>query len=397
MAKLKNAANLTIKFLFEKYKNLAEKVKRNTSGFHALHSSLKWDHVDYTFKFSTELIVLVLSFIVIGTNLAGSNALKSMNSSNLFAKFLSYHPYNQKLYSQSIEVKNVVLDGNNFIHAASANVVLADLSSAPNDNSIIDNNSVVNPNPDSVRTLIADEIKTYTTVKGDTLQSIAKQFNISVNTIIWSNNLKGDSIKPGTDLVILPTDGVLHKVTNNDTLPDIAREFSANINDIISYNNLVDDSDINPGDLLIIPNGSVPAPKPKAKPAQSIANIVGNKIVYEPAPGDITEIGGQPHLFPVGQCTYYVAMRRNIPWGGNAKQWLANAAAYGAKIGRTPIVGAIMVSIEGRRDIRYGHVALVEQINGDNFMVSEMNYKGRGIVDQRWISVGSPTIKGFIY
>jgi len=177
-------------------------------------------------------------------------------------------------------------------------------------------------------------------------------------------------------------------------LPDIARKFNANINNIISYTNLVDDSDINPGDLIIIPGGTVAAQSLRKTRHLQLQNKVGNKIVYEPAPGDITEIGGDPHSFPVGQCTYYVARRRNVPWGGNAKQWLVNAAAYGAKIGNTPIVGSIMVSSENKR---YGHVALVEAVEGDNFMVSEMNYKGRGIIDQRWISMSSSFIKGFIY
>ena len=333
------------------------------------------DKIDYTFKFSTELIVFVLSFFVVAINFAGASRLQFVNNNSLLTKLLAYHPRNEKLYSETTAVQSVTLRDNGFIPSASAQVILAsDTGSGSGGNgsdSIITDNTIVNPNPDSVRTLITDQIKVYVTQPGDTLQSIAAKFNISTNTIIWANNLPNNTIKPGWDLVILPVNGVLHKVTNNDTLPDIAKRFNVDINNIISYNNLADENDINPGDLLIVPGGTVPAPKPTAKPKPAIANKVGNKIVYEPAPGDITEYGGGAHSFPWGQCTYYVARRRNIPWGGNARNWLTNASAYGAKIGKVPIVGAIVVTSESR----YGHVALVEQISGDNFLVSEMNYK----------------------
>jgi len=63
---------------------------------------------------------------------------------------------------------------------------------------------------------------------------------------------------------------------------------------------------------------------------------------------------------------------------------LVNAAAYGAKIGNT--LSSVQLWFQAKIK-RYGHVALVEAVEGDNFMVSEMNYKGRGIIDQRWISI----------
>jgi len=90
-------------------------------------------------------------------------------------------------------------------------VVLTSLDTTSTD-SIIDNNTIVNPNPDSVRTLIADEIKTYKTVKGDTLASIAKQFNISVKHNYLGKQFEQPIYQPGMDLVILPVDGVCIKL-----------------------------------------------------------------------------------------------------------------------------------------------------------------------------------------
>ncbi len=369
------------------------------------------DRIDYTFKFSTELVVFVLSFIIIGANFAGAAGLEHLNNNNLLAKLLSYHSnYNKSLYARQTSVSTIVTDSSSgLIPSADAQVVLAADQIAAAENSgnavsaqtnsvesanlqpdFINDNAIQKPNIDS-KTLILDQIRVYTTKSGDTLQGIADKYNISVDTIMWANNLHSQMIKPGWDLLILPTSGVLHKVTNNDTLPDIASKFHADMNTIISYNDLANASDINPGDVLIIPGGAVPAP-PKPKP--SIEFTVRGRTYYEPAPSEVENFSGARHMFPWGECTWYVAQRRNIPWGGNANMWLYNAASMGAKIGRTPIPGAILVTSESRR---YGHVAYVEKVEGDRFLVSEMNFYRFGRVDQRWLNLGYGAIRGFIY
>ena len=100
------------------------------------------------------------------------------------------------------------------------------------------------------------------------------------------------------------------------------------------------------------------------------------------------------HIFPYGYCTYFVAQKRGgVPWSGNAGTWLSGARSYGFATGGAPQVGAIMVTSESP----VGHVAYVEAVNGDIVTVSEMNYKGFGIVSSRTLSASSGVIKGFIY
>jgi LysM repeat protein len=319
------------KSVARKLKIVNQKINKHLNSFHALHSSLKMDRLDYTFKFSTELVVVTLSLIIVAVNVFGSSHLASAN--NLFTKLLAYHPdRNVSLYNKTTTIRTVIAQNNtSIIPSASAQVVLAsaDVQASAQTNtdspssSIIDNNTIEKENPDSVKNMIQDQIKVYDTVQGDSLQGIAQKFNISKQTIIWANNLKDEHIDPNWNLVILPVSGVLHKVTNNDTLPDIAKRYSVDINSIISYNGLQDESDINPGDLLIIPGGTVPTP-PKPKPA--VPHVIGgNKVVYEPAPGGIEDdYAGGNHIFPWGQCTYYASQKRNgVPWGGNAKNWLS--------------------------------------------------------------------------
>lgn len=98
--------------------------------------------------------------------------------------------------------------------------------------------------------------------------------------------------------------------------------------------------------------------------------------------------------FAYGYCTWYVANRRNIPWMGNAIDWWPNAGAYGYAEGALPAVGAVMVT----RESPIGHVAYVESVGGDgSWTVSEMNYAGWNIVDNRTIHPGGVPLVGFIY
>jgi hypothetical protein len=123
------------------------------------------------------------------------------------------------------------------------------------------------------------------------------------------------------------------------------------------------------------------APEPPA-PA-----IVTATLAAAPAPG------GARGNFPWGYCTWYVSTRRNIPWTGNAGAWYAAAKGLGFSVGATPQPGAIMVS----RESWIGHVAMVESVDGDSFTVSEMNFRGFGVVDQRRVRLGHVPLIGFIY
>ena len=132
------------------------------------------------------------------------------------------------------------------------------------------------------------QITNYTVQPGDTIQSIATSYNISVNTILWANGLKnGSPIKVGQDLTILPVDGVLHVVKSGDTMSAIAQKYKANSEDIISFNSLANQDDIYIGDILLVPGGVMP------KTANPITNnnqvpLASNYFIF-PTEGIITQ------------------------------------------------------------------------------------------------------------
>ena len=105
-------------------------------------------------------------------------------------------------------------------------------------------------------------------------------------------------------------------------------------------------------------------------------------------------VGPVSNHFTPGQCTWWVASKRPIPWFGNAGQWGPNAAAMGFPEGMSPRVGAVMVTWESA----IGHVAYVEAVYGDgSWLVSEMNYVAPFVVDFRTIRPGGVPLETFVY
>lgn len=118
-------------------------------------------------------------------------------------------------------------------------------------------------------------ISVYTVRDGDTLSSIAKMFGVSVNTIRWANDITGSTVKPGTELIILPVSGVRHVVKLGDTLQSITKKYKADLGDILSYNNISLDAKLSPGDVIIVPDGELSASAGTPKPTSGTPSYTG--------------------------------------------------------------------------------------------------------------------------
>ncbi|HEX6539863.1 MAG TPA: CHAP domain-containing protein [Candidatus Dormibacteraeota bacterium] len=145
---------------------------------------------------------------------------------------------------------------------------------------------------------------------------------------------------------------------------------------------------------------------PARQVAEQIANI-DNQIAALEMPAFVGS-GPCGDNFAYGQCTWYVASRRCIPWGGNANQWYYNAGAMGFQEGHTPAPGAVVVFWPGGDGASsIGHVAYVEAVGPTStvpagyFLQSEMNFFGNGggwaRVSYRVLPNNSSGIQGFIY
>ena len=105
------------------------------------------------------------------------------------------------------------------------------------------------------------QISLYIVRNGDSLSQIAKMYGVSVNTIVWANDITGGIITPGQKLVILPVSGIKYSVKKGDTLSSIAKKYKADASEIMAFNGIPETTAINEGDVIIIPDGeqSLPA------------------------------------------------------------------------------------------------------------------------------------------
>jgi hypothetical protein len=83
------------------------------------------------------------------------------------------------------------------------------------------------------------------------------------------------------------------------------------------------------------------------------------------------------------------------PYLGNAKDWIVNAKKQGYKVLRNPVPDSVVVYGPGNGYSNLGHVAVVDSVNKDGtFNVTEMNYKGYDLIDNRTSSMRG--VIGFI-
>jgi surface antigen len=223
----------------------------------------------------------------------------------------------------------------------------------------------------------------YEVQQGDVPSEIASMFGITTNTLLWANNLVPTSkIRVGQELTILPVTGVKHAVKKGDTLDGIVKTYKGDIEKTIDLNGLPASGALAVGQEIIIPDGQ--------KPVQFIPAKARTYASYTPE--ELGPYGDASHGFPWGQCTWYVAQKRYIPWNGDAKTWLTKAPQYGFITGTEPVVGSIVVTKESI----YGHVAYVEAITDGTITISEMSL-GRGIKRVRILNQDDWRIRGYIY
>ncbi|MBT7037776.1 LysM peptidoglycan-binding domain-containing protein [bacterium] len=239
------------------------------------------------------------------------------------------------------------------------------------------------------------DVAVYQVKSGDTLGSIAQKFEVTENTILWANDIDDpDLIMPDDKIFILPAVGVQHVVKDGDTIDKIAKKYEAEKDRIIAFNELPADGRLKVGEELIIPDGQKEDPRP-ATPRSLLTqrNYYSSGDSGTRTPSIIDRNPKRGHRFPGGQCTWYVAQSKYVPWGGNAGTWLYNSRAFGAKTGKKAKKGAIMVTSESW----YGHVGIVTKVKGGNVTIREMNYRGPWIENTRTLSAKSRVIKGYIY
>lgn len=118
----------------------------------------------------------------------------------------------------------------------------------------------------------APSSRTYEVQPGDSLRGIADVFGVDVDTILASNGIEDpDTIRPGTELRILPVKGVEYEVQANETLADVAWRYQVDLGLLLDYNDLSNPDVIRVGSKLLVPGGTLRADAATASPAPALS------------------------------------------------------------------------------------------------------------------------------
>ena len=248
----------------------------------------------------------------------------------------------------------------------------------------------------------------------DTLDGLAKRYNVSAAAILQANGYKGPRVlSPGQQLIIPKQAAVavaapalappvskplaaaagpssVHIVNRGDTLMSIARRNNVPVGELAKANNLDQSARLSLGMKLTVPGSKSAAVAPAAQPVVAAATV---QPVAPPAATKMAAAGGPPQAARLAQATTNVAEEKPVVEAASVKSSEATGAlptfrwpvrgkvitSYGAKTNGksndginlavpegTPVKAAEdgVVAYSGNELKGYGNLVLVRHSNG---------------------------------
>jgi murein DD-endopeptidase MepM/ murein hydrolase activator NlpD len=249
----------------------------------------------------------------------------------------------------------------------------------------------------------------------DTLDGLAKRYNVSSAAILQANGYKGPRVlSPGQQLIIPRSTAVaaaapalappaskpvaaaagpssVHVVNRGDTLMSIARRNNVPVGELAKANNLDQSARLSLGMKLTVPGSKSAAVAPVAQPV--VAGAAVQPVAPPPAATKMAAAGGPPQAARLAQATSNVAEEKPVVEAASVKSSEATGAlptfrwpvrgkvitSYGAKTNGksndginlavpegTPVKAAEdgVVAYSGNELKGYGNLVLVRHSNG---------------------------------
>src|SRR4030042_1712133 len=134
-----------------------------------------------------------------------------------------------------------------------------------------------------------DEFITHKVTNGDTLWIISKRYSVPLESILVFNNIKDKDTLSIGQIIKIPQDNPsaadynIHTVKKGETLWSIAQEFNLSVNLILATNNFANPELISIGQQIEIPGvgGGIPDPNQKQEPIIIVYTVVKGDTLWE--------------------------------------------------------------------------------------------------------------------
>ena len=222
------------------------------------------------------------------------------------------------------------------------------------------------------------EVAEYIVREGDTIAAIAKKFGVSMDTVLWANNLTVTTkIKSGDRLKIPPLTGIVHKVQYGDTVYSLAQKYQVDAQTIVDFpfNSFANDETfaIAVGQSLVIPDGVMPKTKPvepRAIARQDVKVAAGTGVFVWPTSGSVTQ-----------RFSWYHRAVDIANGGGPAVVASSGGRVVAANFSRVGYGNHIIIDHGNGYQTLYGHLAKIYVNLGDNVSsgqaIGQMGSTGR--------------------
>ncbi|MCI0711508.1 MAG: peptidoglycan DD-metalloendopeptidase family protein [Chloroflexi bacterium] len=214
------------------------------------------------------------------------------------------------------------------------------------------------------------EVIQYEVQYGDSIYEIAGQFDVSLETIVWSNGTFFiNALRPGMVLNILPVEGAMHTVDTPITVADLAEEYQVDPLSIINseFNELRDATpeSILPQGLTVVIEGGTGTKEPlywdprggagtTVNPAESRGNVYqGTAFFGSGQPGSCGQQGVYDGTVPTVRPVSGYVVTQDFTWTHSGLDMSANEG--------TPVLaaGTGTVIFAGWSEWGYGYAIVV--------------------------------------
>jgi murein DD-endopeptidase MepM/ murein hydrolase activator NlpD len=247
----------------------------------------------------------------------------------------------------------------------------------------------INPQTDSGDRTTVNDFLVHTVIPGETVSTIAEQYGLRTNTILWANSLSNvNTLKVDQKLIVPPADGVYHQVDKSDTVSTIAKSYGISSDSILKQNSLTVDATLATGDEIFIPGGKpliadVPASTSTIKvgrdtPARiassgRVQGVAANAAIGGAILPDSTEvpIGDKPFIFPT---------RGEITQGYHPGHYAFDIANHDRPAIWASGDGVVVKVVSGCADVSYrcgggyGNHVIIDHGNGLETLYGHMTY-----------------------